>query len=126
MPYNNEIITNIPDRATFLQLLTTNPGLILIKFGAEWCKPCQKINSDVEQFFNSSPNNVVCAMLDVDESFDLYSYFKYHKITNGIPVLMRFDKGNVTGRPNDTVTGTNQTELTQFYIRCGEKAREFQ
>jgi thioredoxin-like negative regulator of GroEL len=124
MPYNDQIITDIPDRATFMNLLNMNPGLILIKFGAEWCKPCQKINADVEKFFNSSPQNVLCAMLDVDESFDLYSYFKYNKITNGIPVIMRFDKGNLTGRPNDTITGTDSNELRQFYIRCGDRSRE--
>ena len=39
---NKEIITNIPNKEEFFKLLQNNPGLILLKFGATWCGPCQK------------------------------------------------------------------------------------
>ena len=38
-----EIITELEDRQAFLTLLTTNPGLIIVKLGAEWFKPCKSI-----------------------------------------------------------------------------------
>jgi thiol-disulfide isomerase/thioredoxin len=124
MPYSDQIIESIPDRKTFMELLKSNPGIILVKFGATWCGPCKKVDPLVDGFFESSPSNVLCAKLDVDESFDLYSYFKYHKITNGIPVIMRFDKDNLSGRPDDSVTGSDLGNLREFFIRCGAKSRE--
>lgn len=124
MPFRNEIITEIETRQKFLQLLTVNPGLILLKLGAEWCGPCKKVDPYVEEFFRHSPENVMCAILDVDENFDLYAHFKAARITNGIPVVMCFDQGNTTGRPDDSVTGADLSKLNEFFKRCGTKAQQ--
>jgi hypothetical protein len=64
----------------------------------------------------------MCSILDVDDNFDLYSHFKKNGITNGIPVVMCFDKGNVNGRPDDWVTGADFGALTAFFRRCAAKA----
>jgi thioredoxin-like negative regulator of GroEL len=124
MPYGNEIITEIDSRAKFLELLRVNPGLILVKLGAEWCGPCKKVDPYVEEFFRHAPNNVLCAILDVDENFDLYAHFKAARITNGIPAVMCFDRGNTSGRPDDSVTGADMARLNEFFKRCGEKAQQ--
>jgi thiol-disulfide isomerase/thioredoxin len=122
MPYRNEIITEIETRNKFLELLTINPGLIIIKLGATWCGPCKKVDPYVDEFFKHSPENVMCAVIDVDECFDLYAHFKAARITNGIPVVMCFYKGNTNGRPDDSITGANIVELQAFFKRCGNKA----
>ena len=70
------VITYFKSRDQFLRLLENNPGLIVIKLGATWCGPCKKIKPVVDAFFASSPDDVICCEIDVDESFDLYSYFK--------------------------------------------------
>jgi len=126
MPFSGKIITEIPDRKVFRSLLESNPGLIILKFGANWCKPCEKIQPYVDEFFNTSPEHVLCATLDVDTSFELYSYFKYNKIVNGIPVLMSFYKGNTSGRPDNTVTGADLNRLHEFFKKCGNKAKELE
>jgi thioredoxin-like negative regulator of GroEL len=123
MPYGNEIITEIDSRHKFLDLLKVNPGLILLKLGAEWCGPCKKVDPYVEEFFKHAPENVLCAILDVDENFDLYAHFKASRITNGIPVVMCFNQGNTSGRPDDSVTGADMGRLNEFFKRCGEKAQ---
>jgi thioredoxin 1 len=123
MPYRNEIITEIDSRNKFLDLLRINPGLILIKLGAEWCGPCKKVDPYVEEFFRHAPENVMCAILDVDENFDLYAHFKAARITNGIPVVMCFNQGNATGRPDDSITGADLGALDAFFKRCGQKAQ---
>ena len=35
------IITGFNNRNEFLNALKMNPGVIIIKFGAEWCAPCK-------------------------------------------------------------------------------------
>jgi thioredoxin-like negative regulator of GroEL len=92
----------------------------VIKLGAEWCGPCKTIKSAVHGFFASSPPEVVCADIDVDKSFDFYSFLKSKKMVNGIPVLLCYKKGNSTYIPDDMITGSDPQKLHQFFTRCGK------
>ena len=47
------IVTEFESRHQFLDFLKSNPGHIVVKFGADWCGPCKKIHDEVEDF---SPN----------------------------------------------------------------------
>ena len=114
-----QIISEIPTRDTFFHLLGHNPGLIIIKLGAEWCGPCKQIKTVVHGFFASSPPEVVCADIDVDQCMDFYSFLKSKKMVNGIPVLLCYKKGNKTFIPDDSVTGADPTQLHNFFVRCG-------
>ena len=116
---SKQIISEILNRDAFFHLLKHNPGLIVIKLGAEWCGPCKQIKNVVHAFFASSPPAVVCADIDVDQSFDFYSFLKSKKMVNGIPVLLCYKKGNATYIPDDSVTGSGATELHLFFKRCG-------
>lgn len=112
------IISFFQSRNDFMRLLEKNPGLVIIKFGATWCGPCKRIKPVLDGFFLTSPDNVVCCDVDVDESFDLYSYFKSKKMVNGIPVILCYKKGNVSFIPDDSVTGADPVELDKFFKRC--------
>jgi thioredoxin 1 len=113
------IISKFDSRTDFLKLLEMNPGLVIIKLGAEWCGPCKKIAPVLESFFASSPDNVVCADIDVDESFDFYAYLKSKKMVNGIPVILCYKKGNTNFIPDDSITGADPVALDAFFKRCG-------
>mgnify|MGYP001019680970 CR=1 FL=1 len=113
------IICQFKSRHDFQRLLENNPGLIILKMGATWCGPCKKIKPVLDGFFASSPDNVVCCDIDVDECADLYSYFKSKKMVNGIPVILAYKKGNVSYIPDDSVTGSDPTQLDKFFRRCG-------
>ena len=113
------IITQFEKRDVFLRLLESNPGLIILKLGATWCEPCKKIKPVVDAFFASSPDNVVCCDVDVDESFDLYAYLKSKKMVNGIPAILCYKKGNKSFIPDDSVSGTDASNLDSFFSRCG-------
>jgi len=119
MPHSKQIVSEIQSRDAFFHLLRNNPGLIVIKLGASWCGPCARIKDVVHGFFISSPNNVVCADIDVDESFDFYSFMKSKKMVNGIPALLCYKKGNSTYIPDDSVTGADPGQLHSFFMRCG-------
>jgi thioredoxin-like negative regulator of GroEL len=116
---SKQVVSEIPTRDAFFHLLKHNPGLIVIKLGAEWCGPCKQIKNVVHAFFASSPPEVVCADIDVDQSMDFYSFLKSKKMVNGIPVLLCYKKGNSTFIPDDAVTGADPTQLHLFFQRCG-------
>jgi thioredoxin-like negative regulator of GroEL len=117
---SKQVISEIANRDAFFTLLQHNPGLIVIKLGAEWCGPCKTIKSAVDGFFASSPPEVVCADIDVDKSFDFYSFLKSKKMVNGIPVILCYKKTNTTYIPDDINTGSDAGQLHQFFIRCGK------
>jgi thiol-disulfide isomerase/thioredoxin len=114
------IITEIHNRQAFMELLTNNPGIIVLKLGAEWCGPCKKIKEAVHGFFALSPPEVVCGDIDVDISFDFYSFLKSKKMVNGIPAMLCYKKGNTSWIPDDSVVGSDSTELHKFFTRCGQ------
>ena len=117
---SKQIISEIADRQAFMTLLQHNPGLIVLKLGAEWCGPCKTIKAAVNGFFASSPPEVVCGDIDVDNSFDFYSFLKSKKMVNGIPVLLCYKKGNSTYIPDDMITGSDPQQLHLFFVICGK------
>lgn len=123
---SKEIISQFNKRDDFLKLLQVNPGLIIMKMGASWCKPCKVIAPIVDAFFLSSPKNVICADIDVDDSIDLYAYLKSKKMVNGIPVILCYVKGNTSFSPNDSVTGADPMQLDAFFKRCGNHLKKIE
>jgi len=117
---SKEIISEIANRDAFMTLLQHNQGLIILKLSALWCQPCKLIEKPVHAFFATSPPEVVCGDIDVDKSFDFYSFLKSKKMVNGIPVLLCYKKGNSTYIPDDMVTGADPSQLHQFFARCGK------
>ncbi len=112
------IIYEYKSRQDFITSLDENPGLIIIKFGADWCEPCKIIENYVDNKFNSMPDTVQCAKINVDDSFDLYAFLKSKKIVKGIPTILCYYSGNTHYIPDDVVSGTNEAELNIFFQRC--------
>ena len=117
---SKQIISEIANRDAFMTLLQHNQGLIILKLSAVWCGACKLIEKPVHAFFATSPPEVVCGDIDVDKSFDFYSFLKSKKMVNGIPVLLCYKKGNSTYIPDDMVTGADPNQLHQFFARCGK------
>ena len=117
------IITKFDNRAHFAELLTQNPGVFIVKFGAEWCGPCKLIENDVLQYFNQMPNNIQCAIIDVDDSVDVYAFLKSKKMINGIPAILCYYKDNINYIPDDVVVGANKQQIGLFFKRCVDRAK---
>ena len=105
-------------------MLSHNQGLIVLKLGAEWCGPCKTIKNAVDGFFASSPEKVICGDIDIDKSFNFYSFLKSKKMVNGIPAIICYKKGNNTYIPDDIITGSDSTQLHLFFTRCGKYFKE--
>lgn len=111
----NKLIEVIVSREEFKDLLINNEHVIIFKFGAVWCKPCKIIKKHVEECVSMMHKNVTCLDLDVDDSFDLYAYLKSKKQVNGIPCLLAYKKGNVSFAPDESISGTNIADISNFF-----------
>jgi len=118
------VVREIKDRAHFMEIIHNNPGLIVMKFGAKWCGPCQLIEKDISYMFSILPDNVQCMSIDIDLYPDVYAFLKAKRIVNGIPVILCYKKDNHTYVPDDIVIGADNKALQQFFGRVIEMAKE--
>ena len=88
-------IYEIENVTEFANLQGKNPGLLILKFGADWCAPCHKIDKQVLSWFSKMPDNVQTVSLDVDKSCSLYMHLKSKRMLNGIPGILMYKKGNL-------------------------------
>jgi|SRR6056300_1331488 thiol-disulfide isomerase/thioredoxin len=114
------IITEIKSRDDYMNLIKSNPGLFIVKFGAEWCAPCKKIENEVLEKFNTMPKNVQCAIIDIDNNFDVYAFLKTKKMFAGIPAILCYQKENESYIPDEIHNNSNKDELRDFFTRCEE------
>ena len=120
------IINNIKTMTAFNELLHHNPGMIILKFGAEWCGPCKMIESHVYQWFSKIPEgNDVCGLIDVDDNFEIYGFLKNKRVLRGIPVMLCYYQGNEHYIPDDMTTGANIGTIDEFFERCLEQLDEY-
>jgi thioredoxin 1 len=103
------------DRKRFIEILEANEGVVVVKYGATWCKPCKVIEPYLEEKKKTLAANVSYHHLDVDEDFDLYALFRSKKQIVGVPVLLAFKKGNITPFADKSVTGTSRTDIDYFF-----------
>ena len=103
----------------FAKQLQENQGLFIIKFGAEWCGPCKKVDPLIYEYFTQiQSSNVQCAIIDIDESFEIYAFLKSKKMVNGVPVILAYRKGNVSYVPDEIVVGADENQIHLFFERC--------
>jgi thioredoxin 1 len=107
-------------RSQFEEALQQNPGRIVIKFGATWCGPCKQIEPLVSQWFSKMPETVKCFVVDIDESFDLYSAIRAKRQINGIPAILCFNKGNTSYIPDLSVVGANVEQVNLFFKQVSQ------
>lgn len=118
------IITEMPNKQVFHQALESNPGVIIIKFGAEWCGPCKKIEKHVKILMGKMPANVQCYIVDIDDSLEVYSFLKNKKMVNGIPSIVAYYSGNVSYIPDDVIIGADVVKVNEFFERSYKKSIE--
>jgi thioredoxin 1 len=116
------LITECSSVKEFSELLQNNPGIIIIKFGAEWCGPCKQIEHLVHELMNKCPQNIQCCVLDVDDCFELYSFMKTRKMVKSIPSILCYYRGNLNYTPDDGFIGASQPDIISLFDRCFKKA----
>jgi thioredoxin-like negative regulator of GroEL len=102
----------------FADRLQKNQSVFIVKLGADWCGPCKQIETLVHSCMIQAPSNVECAIVDVDESFEIYSFLKKTRVINGIPAILAYYAGNTKHIPDDVVIGADQNQIVAFFQRC--------
>ena len=99
--------------------------VLIIKFSADWCKPCQKIKPLVNEHISKLPENVLIADIDIDETMDLYMAFRNKKMLSGIPTILAF-YGDVDHEhwyvSDASVSGQDEESINNFFKNVIEKA----
>jgi len=113
--YMPTVFDEIDDKTHFNSILKSNPGVVVIKFGAEWCGPCKKIHDQVNEWFKKMPDNVVCYDLDADDNFELFAYLKTKKQVSSLPVMLAYKKGNTMVGSDYSVVGANNEAIDVFF-----------
>jgi len=105
------------NKESFAKLLHENTSALVIKFGAEWCGPCKKIDPLVYDWMGKLPT-LKCAIIDIDDNFEIYAFLKSKKMVNGVPAILCYKKGNRTWIPDHTVVGADETQVNLFFETC--------
>jgi hypothetical protein len=75
----------------------------------------------VYDWISKMPPEIKCAIIDVDENFEIYAFLKSKKMVNGIPAILCYDRGNTNYIPSDTVIGADPVQVDLFFQRCLNK-----
>lgn len=110
-----EILTDFESRKDFFEMLQAPHNGVIAKFTATWCGPCKKIAPTVDTYFNKMKDTYTCCSIDVDDNFDLYAFMKSKKMTNGIPTLLYYKKGNTNLIPDASISGGNIPNVENFF-----------
>lgn len=123
-----EIILETREDLIFF-LKNTPYEFVILKFYADWCKPCKQITPFVEKIINEKTkkfesrgvtNKFMFVSVDVDECFDLYAFMKKQKMINGIPALFLYSKRIYKQNdekqmyiPQASISGTDESKISK-------------
>lgn len=102
---------------------------LLLKFTADWCKPCQTVAQLCGDAFVKMPDNVIIGSIDIDESLDLYMMFKKKRMLTGIPCILSWHPLQDRDKerwyiPDDSVLSSSKPDHISFFQRVAAKAEE--
>ncbi len=117
------------DRDGFKNFINNNKDIVILKFSADWCGPCQTIKPYIEESIqnlesfmkeNKTNKNVKFCEVIVDDYFDIYSTLKQKKMVKGIPHIMCYfgkkNKDRLHYYISDlSVSGTDKNEINNFF-----------
>ena len=108
------------DELIEMQQLLESKTLIIIKFTASWCGPCNNIKPITEEYCRNLPSSIKYIEIDIDESLDLYVYLKNKKMVNGIPAILAYYPGEKENSfvPDESCVGGNINNVKMFFERC--------
>jgi len=126
---DEEVILETREDLTFL-LKNTPYEYVVLKFSADWCKPCKKITPFIDGLINEKikqfeakgvKNKFIFISVNVDDCFDLYAFMKKQKMLNGIPALFLYSKKVYQKNedkkmyiPQASISGTDEGKISKL------------
>ena len=97
-----------------VETTATKKPIIVFKFGAKWCKPCQSI--DTKDLFASYNMTTTCVYeIDIDTSFELFAHLRMYKLISVIPTFLVYKDSRDYLKPDGILSGTDKTQLNNFF-----------
>ena len=97
-------------------------NVIILKFTATWCGPCQRIKTLCNDYFLQMSDNILCLNLDIDKeaNIELYSALKAKKMVKGVPTLFAYNCAikrdmNNWYIPDLSISGSDQKQVVHFF-----------
>lgn len=106
---------------------------IVLKFKAEWCKPCKVIEPFIHNLVDDKINvlnkqnrtNVFLYVeIDIDVCTDLYIFLKKMKRLNGVPSVLFYQKSiydkiedDYKYIPQQSISGANESAIQKLFDR---------
>ena len=108
---------------TLKNLLTStnnrsNNIILIIKFGATWCRPCKKIKDLCNQCFLEMPKNFLFFDNDFDNNMEIFSAFKAKKMVKGVPTILGYYCKNTRDQwyiSDTSVSGSETKSVFEFF-----------
>ena len=110
----------------FKYLLTKDHKILIVKFGAEWCKPCQNIKPYINELLTTyKGDGLVFQSIEVNLKDDeLYSLMKRRRLIQGIPAFCLYYRKNYDKDlfyvPDETIIGADKVSLNNMFKRASE------
>jgi len=97
----------------------------IVKLGAAWCAPCSRVDHPFYDFMERFRDQFCWVVIDIDESYEIYSFLKSKRVIHGIPAILRYDadSSSIVHAPSDSVIGADMNALAGFLQRSIDKAR---
>ena len=119
-----QLSSTLKSRQELQDVLKHNPGIIIIKLGADWCGPCKRIDPIVKEYFNKSGNNCLCITIDIDESLDIFAMYKRYKVLVGVPGLLCYTQDEDSIYPNFVCNTGDPEKVIEFFNNCNKILRK--
>lgn len=93
--------------------------IFIVKFTADWCKPCRRIRHICLEWQQSFGSTAEFLEINIDDQIDLYSFFKRKRIIRGIPAILGwYTLDDEDGYwPQDSVCSGDTGEVISFFGR---------
>ena len=117
---DSESVSNI-NLETFKNILYNldRSERVIVRFTADWCAPCKKIDPIVKELVLSLPSHIKYIEIDISESLDLYVNLKKYKQVNGIPAILVYNTRNMDDDKwyisNDAVLGSDIESVKNLF-----------
>lgn len=121
---NKNIIETTLTLNEYKEIIKQNKGIVIFKLGAEWCIPCKCILPILKKSLPQMPLCVTTYIIDIDDSHEIFSFYKRSKISSGIPVITCYYRENTTIYPDDMVIGAELNKINDFFKRTFDKGKE--
>lgn len=112
------------DVETFRKLLNSTDKIILLKFYADWCRPCNNIKELCNYRFSRFPSTIKVIEINIDETINLYVTLKRYKMIKSIPSLMIWYPQKERDHwyvPDQSISTSNKEEIICFLNNIDKK-----